>query len=197
MSETRREEVIARQTRVLQIIVVALVAGCLIFIGIAVVLNLAAEPEGEPAEAASAPFITYIMLGFSGAAILARLTVVPLIVSSARKRIASGTWQPPTSQGVRPNPQIQHFIEQHGDTARLFGLYMTKTIIGAAFLEGASFMCGMAFLLEGHPLALAGEVVGAIGVALHFPTASGVITWIDAHERRIAEEKELRGVSER
>jgi hypothetical protein len=74
---------------------------------------------------------------------------------------------------------------------------MTKTIIGAALLEGSAFACGVAYLLEGHPLALAGAAVCTIGVALHFPTTSGVTSWIDAHERRIAEEKELGAVPER
>lgn len=196
MSESRREEAIAQQTRILQMIVAALVTGCLIFIGIIVILNVGAGADGELAEAEGTPFITYLMLAFSGAAILARLMIVPLIVSAGRKRIAAASWQPPTQRG-RPNPRAQQFIEQHGDTARLFALYMTKTIIGAAFLEGAAFACGVAFILEGRPLALAGAIVCAIGVALHFPTASGVITWIDAHERRIAEEKEMGAVPER
>jgi hypothetical protein len=71
------------------------------------------------------------------------------------------------------------FYEKTGDAGTLMMLYRAKTIAGAAMLEGAAFFGLITYLVNQDPIALALGGLLIVGVALHFPTRSGVIRWID------------------
>ena len=72
-------------------------------------------------------------------------------------------------------------------------VYMTRTIVAAALIEGAAFMSIVAYMLEGSTVALGLAVALVAGILLHFPTASRVVGWIEAQVRRVEEERDIAG----
>jgi hypothetical protein len=74
----------------------------------------------------------------------------------------------------------------------LLAVYQMRTIIAAALLEGAVFFMAVAYLLEGHVLALGLGALLALAVAAHFPTAAGVAAWVDEQRDRLRLEAELK-----
>ena len=86
----------------------------------------------------------------------------------------------------------QKLFEQHGDAARLWFVYMTKTIVGAAILEGATFFLIVVFMLERSPLMAACAVALMAVVAAHFPTIGRVSEWIADRLRRLDEQRQMR-----
>jgi hypothetical protein len=79
-----------------------------------------------------------------------------------------------------------------GDVAPLAAIYQTRTIIGAAMLEGAAFLGCVAYLLEHQQLVLV--VAGALllMIARHFTTASGLESWIENELATIQQMRQLR-----
>jgi hypothetical protein len=169
-----REE-IGPQVRTLQIVVAALTAGCLTFMAIAVFM--VQSGQAPAADNDMPPIITYLALGFAGVAIVLRMIVPRMIESAARKRIADGTWQPPTTGQQRA--EIVQLVERLGDAGKLLPVLMTRTIIAGAILEGSAFFALIAYLLGRSPLTLAAAVVLVIGVALNFQTRSSAVHWIE------------------
>ena len=193
MLEPACREEIARRVRTSQIIVGALVAGPLVFLVIVFVViqqGFAGVPE-------TAPILTYIALAFAFSAVLARLIVPNLIVAQSRRNIIQGTWQMPVSahsqSGYSQTVQedFARFIEQTGDAGRLLFVFQTRTIVAGAVLEGAAFFALITYMIERSPLALIVAVLLILGVALHFPTRSGVIRWIEDQLRLVERERQF------
>ena len=167
----------------MRIVVLALTAGCLIFMAIVFVI---VQPGQAPAaDNNSPPIVTYVALGFAGAAIVLRMIVPKIIESAAKKRIADGTWQGLVPIAGQQYAQNAELVERLGDAGKLLGVLYIRTIIGGAILEGSAFFALIVYLIEQSPLALAAAVVLIIGVALNFPTRSGTIHWIEDQLARI------------
>lgn len=184
MSDVSWSRRIAVYVRGLQIIVSALVLGC---IAAAVVLpNLLQPPRPN-----QTPFVTLVAYVFFGGIVLARLIVPTIVVAKGRRAILNGTFP------VGPDPAIEHqdgcqtLAELPDDVYRLIELFQQKTIVGAALLEGCALFLAIAYSRERDPIALVLLILLILGVAAHFPTASRVTGWIETQKRRLDEERQF------
>ncbi len=157
-----------------QIIIGALVMGIVVFL---VILLVVFGARVEPLDGQA--MISFVMAGFAANLLIIRLIAPALIVNSVRGKIAAGTWDP--SHG---NPQFQVASTDEG---KLLQLFQTKTIVGAAILEGAAFGNLVAFLLEGQVYTLVIAVLFALGILVSFPTRNGLAEWLDNQLRRMKE----------
>jgi hypothetical protein len=160
-----------RRTMVLaaQIIVAALVAGCLFFLLI-VLLILPGELGGWEV-GWNKPVTMVAIVGAFG--ILAARIIVPGVV---------------TAQMLR---QLARRAPQEPDWKDLFGVYQTTLIIKAAMLEGAIFLLLVAHMVERSPWTLALAVALLAAVLLHMPTPLRVEEWIQRQSRAVEEQRSM------
>jgi hypothetical protein len=154
---------IAPRVRVMQIIVVALAMGC--FTALAAMFSLRDANAAKP----DPPVLTYLGLAFCASVVVARLIVPRAIVSAVRARLA----EQQRTDSVEP----------------LLGAFQSRMIVAAALLEGGAFFMAVAYLLEGHALALGVGAALALAVAAHFPTVMGVAAWVDEQQERLRLER--------
>jgi O-antigen ligase len=177
-------EHLAESIRVLQIIVAALVVSCLILTVVAATLLSIRDGDPPPDDPQT---LAYVALGAVVAAFVLAAAVSRAVVTSARRRLARGE-----RKRSRPHRRIPwqqaEFQARFGDQARLNGIYVTKTILAAAILEGAAYLGLGAFYITRNPLALAATLAALAGIAATFPTLSRVENWI-ADQRRLLEEE--------
>lgn len=167
----------------LRVIVGALMAGCLVFLGIAV---FAVE---SPVDADRPAVLTWVGLAVAAWAVVARLVVPRFIVAAARKRIVR---EAPPAQGGAVQDAGR---EADRDRARLVqdlaAVYRTKTIASAAVFEGATFMLTVSYLIERSPVSLGSALALIVVLAAHLPTRSGVVRWMERQLRLVEEERQL------
>ncbi|NUQ63176.1 MAG: hypothetical protein HUU20_11920 [Pirellulales bacterium] len=185
MPEHSWQAEVSRQVWRLQLIVAAMVIGSLVFLAVVLVLVY----SGAAREAALELPLSYVLAVFAVAALAARAVVPAAIVSNARRRIREGVWQPLQPSNV---PQgVQAFLEQTGDAGKLWQVLMSRTIIAAATLEGVAFFACITYMLEHSWPSLVVAVVFIACLALHVPSQTGVILWIEEQLRLIDEERQL------
>jgi hypothetical protein len=187
MNEIEWQEQISKRVRVLQVIVAALVAGCVFFLVVAIFVP---EPGARGAGDGHPPLLTWIALAFTGADLVARIVVPTIVVRAGRGRVARGTFSLPQGRESTSQSGREEF-QQLGDAGLLFILYQTKMILGAAMIEGATFLMIIAYLVERQTLALAIAVALILAVAAHLPTRTGVVHWIEDQLRFVEEERSL------
>ena len=164
--------------RNLQIIVVALAAGVLVFL---VIIVFFLGTGMQPLDPGAVISLTMVALAF--ACVLARFIVPGLAVSSARQTIAQGTWKPSVNQPNIPVPDT--------DEGKLAAVFMTKTILGSAMLEGAAFGNLVAYMLDGQVYSLVLGIVFMLAILVTFPTRDGLEQWIDQQMRRVKEIRDM------
>ncbi|MBN2022051.1 MAG: hypothetical protein JW809_04595 [Pirellulales bacterium] len=152
------------QTRTAQIIVVAMVGGCLAFAAIAVVIR-----SGDAAPLDCMPVVTYAALAMAGAAVVARLALGVVLRGAFRKGLIAG-------EAAEPSIDDLH---------RLLQWLQVRTIAGGALFEGATFFLLIAFLLEGSPLSVGASAILMLGIAWHFPLPGRTAEWVE-HELDLA-----------
>ncbi len=174
----------AKTTRVLQIIVAALTAGTFFFLVIALAIRASlAKPPGL-----SMPIsLTAIAVVVAAGSLVARQFVVRAVVSKGRRQIANGAYRP-----AAPQQTGDGIGTPRGDAQCLLQVFTTKTIISAAMFEGVAFFATIVFLLEGSPVSLGLAILLILAVAMHFPTRSHIINWVDRQTETIEQEKMLR-----
>lgn len=146
---------------VMQIVTIAVLIG-----GVAIVTifyALGANGQGPN----DLPLLSYIAAGLLAMQSAAAMIVPRTMVNVALPRLAS---QPPGQ-----------------DEDRLFNLRQTTHIIAVALLESAVLFAAIAFYIERQEWALLLAIAGIISIALRFPTKADVESWIELHERRLAE----------
>jgi hypothetical protein len=169
--------------RTLQIIVVALCIGALSFTGIAVLLRMTGNMQGGNANEILTPMaICGAVLAF-----FASWTLPAIAIKRGRRNIAKGRYSLPQAQGG----PLHHSLANLGDAGLLYMVYQTKTIIGAALLEGAAFFNNIAYMLEGNLITLIAALLLVAAVAAMFPTATRIADWIESQLRLMREEKLL------
>jgi hypothetical protein len=184
MSSVNDQDGISQITRVLQIIVVALVAGLVMFLGVVVVMRQASPPKPQGGIAPPSPILAYLAYAIAAGGLAASILVPKLITDSQRRSIARGTWKPQqTSQGAWLNP--------FGDAMRLASVYQNQKIIGAALNEGPAFFALIVYLLSGETIVLLVTLGLIAGVAARFPTQSGVERWIEVQLERLNLERQF------
>jgi hypothetical protein len=169
-SELSRHPSLIQQTRVLQIIVGALVMGCLTFFAVTSVTGgpLSAEPW-EPT------ILTAVLAIMACSLVAMRFVVLAVLTSNARRQIA----QQSDRQTVDPRRFAAKAERNDGDLARLLSFYQTRTIIGAAMLEGLSMFALVVHMVDRDQISLVIAVAAIAGVAFHFPTTARVVAWIE------------------
>ncbi len=174
MLDEKSQAEVSRFTRVSQIVVVALGMGIVTFAVVAVLM------ANDTADARAGAF-TFFAIGMAVICGGMSLLVRQGIVIAQRRRIANGTWK---MQGRPEDAPVT-------DAGKLAVVYLTKTIVGCALLEGACFVALFAFMMDGH---LIGPVVAALlllGVLAHFPTPGRVSDWVTDQLRLLEEERQL------
>lgn len=174
------------QTRTLQIVCGGLMAGCLLFMAIAVglILSGAIPPLG------TAPVLTYLGAAVSAFFLLARAAVPSVVTTQARRAMARGNLDKLPVLGGNFQPHVASLVERAGDTGRLAAVYGSQAIVGMALLEGCCFMNLVFFVLEHNPLAL-GIALAILGLmAINFPTHERMVEWIDNQLRWARQRRE-------
>lgn len=162
---------IAPNVRVMQVIVLALLAGLGIFGGIAFALGQTGNTPDN--------VLTVVGLGAAAVVVVARLSVPYLAAGSLVGKIARG--EPLDSRATSNDSNTKPMSEP----LQLCGVYQTTTIIAAALLEGGGFFNLIAYVVEGNILNLVAAGVLSIGILLLLPTVGGVEQWIAAQQRRV------------
>ena len=67
----------------------------------------------------------------------------------------------------------------NGDLTRLPDVYMTKTILGASFVEGAGLLNLVAFQLEHNNWSLAPVLAGIVFLVTMIPSTPRITSWMD------------------
>ncbi len=165
-----------------QIVVIGLVVGCGFFMGIAISMNMQQGGLGA-AQGDGNPLLPYIALAFAVSAVAARVMVVPVVVGPLRRKIVQGTWPPPN--GRPQQPSLVAMAEADEEAGKLAMLFLTKTIIAGAIIEGAAFFLLIAYLIEGSFMALGVAVAMVVLLASHFPTAGSLISWIERQKEEM------------
>jgi hypothetical protein len=142
---TEPAELVRRHLMNMRIVVAALATGVLGFVALVIMQRAnGVKPLGD----GNVDVTAYI--GYAALAIMIGLQpiILGIIESVQRKKISSGD-----------------------NSAQLLALFQARTVIGCALIEGASFMCVMASMLDGQPWGLiAGGLGAAAMLGLHFPT---------------------------
>jgi hypothetical protein len=172
MADTNWKEEVGRRVKYVQIIVASLLAGCLTFMGIAIVLvqrKVAGEFQDLP------DVIIWLPVGFAVVACFVQFIVTKQTTAHARQAIAEGTWRYPGGGDT----SMADYFAQTGDAGRLFVVFQMRTIVAAAILEGAAFFSLVIFLVGGNgiPLVTAMFLVGRLLLLL--PTRRRVFHWIE------------------
>ena len=196
MSMTSDQDAIRPVTRQGQIIVGALIAGVLIFLVIATVVDLALKPDaGPPARvgadagahpAQSVPILTYSAIVVGAACLPMSLIVPRLVAKQQRLAMVGGKSLPGQSPASTPA------LRPEAVPTAPIGLplaYLNQLIVGAAMNEGAAFFAGVAYLVEKNPIALAVALVLIAGLIARFPTASRVERWIEQQQEKLREDQ--------
>ena len=176
MQESSEPGIVA-VVRTSQIIVGALLAGCVAFLVVALVV------VGGPSDSIEPTVLTYIASAFATVLVFVRFVVPGIVVAQARCHIRQGTWKGPSGN------LSSNATQQDGDTGKLIQVFMTRTILAAAVLEGAIFFLLVVYLSERSALSLALAVVLIIILAAGFPTVSRVSGWFEEQSRLLDEER--------
>jgi len=168
--------------RTIQIIVCALFAGVVAFLGVAIFLVAKNVHAATPDK----PILTYASLGMAIAVVIAWLFVPSLAAAGMKKNIVSGqsgNW------GIVKNMPNAAGL---GNVVPLAVVYQTKTIIAAALLEGAAFFCTVAYLIEHQPIALYAAIALAVLILAQIPTASRFESWLDSESTSMEQMRQMR-----
>ncbi len=168
--------------RTLQIIIVAITLGCVFFFGIALLAG------GSPIGFDELPPITLIALVFTAVIAVARCIVPSVFVARARRKIREGTWnfQPKTGAKIPSDPDNPKTI-----IYKLAQVFMARTILAAAMLEGAAFFVLVTYLVARSPWSLIAAFVLIIALFAHIPTPNRVSLWIQDQMKLLDEERTL------
>lgn len=153
----------------LQIIVAALLMGCLTFLVISVVVR---AQGGGPA-AGGQPLLVYVLMIFAAGALVARFIVPRMIVAGGLHGIAAEDADPVDT------------------TSRLWALLSTRTIVASAILEGVIFFALVVYIIDGSPIALGLALALIAALALHIPTQSWADHWLEEQRRALEHDSKL------
>jgi hypothetical protein len=173
MASADEDAFLTAQLRKMQIILSALLAGCVIFGFVALIMR------GGFAPAAAQPMFSYILLAVAVMQLIPLVLVRHVIVHYFRAKIARNEWPP-------PGQLQQQTLTERG---KLSLLYWTRLIITGAFFEGATFVVIIAFLMNGPWWTLIAALVFSVLNALQFPTRTGLERWLDEQQELLQQER--------
>lgn len=151
--------------RMLQIIVLPLAMGVMMFLGVVVALKL---QQGAPLIVMPQGVGIWLIAIAVAAGCGAASAVVPqLIVRNQTKQLTAEAWADRAAMGPKT----------------LSALFSLKTIVGAALLEGAAFFNLIAYQLEGAAPSVVVALLLLVGILMHLPTEGKFSAWCDTQER--------------
>lgn len=153
----------ALAVRTLKIITIAMAAGVLVFMAIALVTNQGAL-DGD------ADILSWIAIGFAGLMFVNHLVIPGVIATASLGKVST--------EQIREADEATRF-------SLIFPTYQIRHIVACALLEGAAFFNVVAYMMEpfGGNLAAAGILIALIAVRI--PTVSGVTFWVQDRAREI------------
>ena len=160
----------------LQIIVISMAGGLIMFaIGI-LLIGGASQPVGLDAEPQQLVLSYLVMF----------LLPVAIAVSMLFPRIAVGLQ-------IRQLANTDSEERQHEEIPfeELRGWYMTKKLIAVAIMEGIGFFALVTYMVEGSWIVLPVVAVAMVAILTHFPTMMRVENWVDETRQHIAEQRML------
>jgi hypothetical protein len=166
--------------RTVQIIVGALTGGCVTFL---VVVLVAVGVPGLPD---SPPIMAWVAAVIAAVMVLLRLMIPAIFVARSRRKIRQGAFKSPI--GKFPAVSLEAAGPDSAQNA-LAQVFLSKTILAAAILEGAVFLLLVAYLVEHAPMSLMLAVLLIVALALHVPTQSQAEGWLQDQTRLLGEER--------
>lgn len=157
-----QQQYVSATTRTLQVLVAALAGGVFMFASVATLIG-----PGQPKEG---PFVTYMAMGFAAVAFVVWAVLPGVLSRRGRQDIVAG--RPILANAKLPG------AEAAGDAGALVNLYMLRTIIAVAILEGAAFFNLVAYLLEANLLGLVDAGILFLMILMHIPTQNRIADWI-------------------
>ena len=157
----------------MQIILLALVGGCLVFMIIAVIVR----QGGGMNPLAREPIFTYIALAFGVIVLVNSFILSKIMTSKGRLRIIESTKTVPGTDTI------------HDETTDLYDLYQTRMIVTAAPREGGAFFLLIAYLIEGTIWSLLGAGLMVIFLLAMFPSVITVNRWVEEQQELLQQER--------
>jgi hypothetical protein len=161
----------------MRIIVGALIVGASALLIIATVKRMG---DGQPRP----PVVGLVGVAFVIGAPLAAAIVPNFTRRQWERQVAGGMWpglpQSPHGPALPATPVEE--VSEDDETIRWWGLYQTVLIIRCALLEGAAFLQGVAFMVEGN---LFSVILGVVMVGMllaQWPRREAIDRWVE--ERR-------------
>lgn len=154
---------LAPQVRTMQIIVVAMCAAPLIFMGITQVIG-DLGPDRELA------ILSQVGMVFGLVAVVMQNVLGRVITDQASKSVADRITQQPESLG---------------------GAYMSGMIVSVAICEGAAFLNLIAYAFQQNPWNIAMAAFLIVVAGTKFPTLGGVTAWVERTAERLKHEQQL------
>lgn len=156
MQDTAPEGTGPRMIQTAQIIAGSMMTGVIAFALIALVITR----DGDPEE----PFMAWISTAFAAVALALRY-IVPESMASSQRR------------------SLEREAQAAGTKAQLDGIYLTKTIIAYALLEGAAFFCLVTYIVEQHWVSLITVGVLFLLMMTAFPSYSKFESWAEGQKQ--------------
>lgn len=165
--------------RTLQYIVATFVIGQSAFLA-----NVLWKPPGAGAGGAGNVSLTPLACGGAVAAVAALYFLLPIIVRSKRRQLASN---------ISPMPGLTDdlLVTELNDVRKLHDLYIVRTVVAINFLLAAAFFLVVAYDKERDPLALVVAVLMTIMIAAHFPTRARIATWVERQLPQLEEDRQM------
>ena len=139
----------------MKIVTVALIAGVVIFLGVATFIKSDPDPD------AGTPMLTYMAAGSALINLGVRAFMLTVIPKNEIQR------------------QRQHITDSEEGPNRLAGIYQTRMIIGMALCEGSAFFAIIAWMSESNELALGVILFLVTVMIMSFPFRQRVLDWIE------------------
>jgi len=177
-----QREFVRRVAQTLQIIVGAMAAGVIMFLG--VTIFLASQKVEVPPPAV--PVVTYAAIGMTIVSVVAWLFVPGIASGNMRKALVEGRAKDWGLVKNLPN------AAEVGDIAPLAAVYQTRTIISVAVLEGAAFLAIMAYMLEHQVISLCLAVALLLLILSQIPSKSKVESWLESERIAIDQLRQMR-----
>ncbi len=185
MSVSQYRNDFAGPMKTLRIIILAMVMGVFMFGAVAVFVRVGASNDASVA-GDGIPILTYIALAFGAMSVLMRLVVPGVIVSASRRKIAGGDFD---RSGTCGGVASSRPAADTADAGKLMTVYVLRTIIAGAILEGACLLAIVAHFVDGSIATIVVAGVLAVGILALLPTWTAVEQWLDDQMRLLREER--------
>lgn len=168
----------------MRIIVLALVAGCSMFLVVTLVLGQFGVPPRH-----FQPF-GYLALGLGAAAVAAQAFASQLVLAEGRRRILNNSFCVPKNTA----PEEIAYVTLGGDRAKLMVTYFFRTLVSGAIFDAAAFFALIVYLALDRSLWVLTLAILVIGlILLQFPLRGQLEHWIQTQQRLLDDERQLRG----